>query len=246
MKPILVFRHVAHEGLGTMEPFLRQAQVQVEYCDLFGGKPVPADLSRYAMIISMGGPMNVDEIKRYPFLLEERKAIRKAIELNLPVLGICLGSQMIVRALGAEVKAGSKKEIGWFPLQFTREASRDPVFAGIEREPPMVFHWHGDTFDLPKGAVHLASSEWYAHQAFRFKDNVYAFQFHIEVTSEMILEWVQKSADELESVKAYVSARKILEETPKFSPKLEPLARSLYGRLFRGCDMINVSKEFSR
>lgn len=240
MKRALVFRHVPHEGLGTLEPFFEKSKVNIEYCDLFTGDPISDDLERYDMIISMGGPMNADETDRYPFLLDERETIKEAIRLKLPVFGICLGSQIIARALGANVYPGPKKEIGWFPIHLKEEAKKDPVFSAFKEKDPVVFHWHGDTFDLPKGAVLLASSDLYPNQAFRFDQHVYAFQFHIEVTASMIQDWILKGPEELEQVKTYVSADKMLKDTEKNISGLGQNAENVYARLLRKYDMISA------
>ena len=158
MKKALVFRHVPHEGLGTLEPFLRHSQIAIEYCDLFANHPIPKTSTPYDFIISMGGPMNVDETNRFPFLMAERNFISEAIQSEKPVLGICLGAQMIARALGAPVYPGPQKEIGWYQIQLTEAGRRDPIFQGINELNPEVFQWHGDTFDLPRGATLLASA----------------------------------------------------------------------------------------
>jgi hypothetical protein len=139
---------------------------------------------------------------------------------------------MVARALGARVYAGPKKEIGWFPIRFTKEAEKDPVFQSFTSSQPVVFHWHGDTFDLPKGAALLASSQLFRHQAFRFGHHVYAFQFHIEVTPEMIQEWVVKGKNELSSLKPLIAEETILNPILKYEQPLKELAEKVYAPLF--------------
>lgn len=233
MKKVLVFRHVPHEGLGTIEPFLKQSNVAIEYCDLFKQHPVPQNLDPYSFVISMGGPMNVDETDRYPFLASERTLMAKAIRENLPVLGICLGAQMIARALGARVYRGPQKEIGWYPVHFSAEASEEPMFKDFSTEHPIVFHWHGDTFDLPPSAVRLAASDGCPNQAFRYRDSAYAFQFHVEVTREMIQDWVAKNQTELMQSTPPISGEEILNGIPKYIRGLEKLTQKIYPDLFR-------------
>lgn len=233
MKKVLVFRHVPHEGLGTIEPFLkRHLEVEIEYCDLFSENFASKSPRDYDYVIAMGGPMNVDETERYPFLLKEREFISSAIHLGIPVLGICLGAQMIARALGAKVYPGKKKEIGWYPIQFSKEGSNDPLFRNTLESNPIVFHWHGDTFDLPKGATLLASSELFPHQAFRFGENVYAFQFHLEMTSEIIRDWVSKGTEEIKSLRQPNLEKIIDEETNRYGTLLTILAEHIYEPLF--------------
>lgn len=232
MSSALVFRHVPHEGLGTIEPFLNHLKVEIEYGNLWANRLIPRDPHPYDYIISMGGPMNVDETDRYPFLKEERNLISKAIHSGIPVLGICLGAQVIARALGARVYPGPQKEIGWYPIRFQDAAKQDPVFQAIHRPEANVFHWHGDTFDLPDGAVLLASSDRYKHQAFRFGDSVYAFQFHIEVTCAMIADWMSKGAAELDALGPSFSREALVQDSEKLAAPLGHLAESIYSRLF--------------
>ena len=145
----------------------------------------------------LGGPMNVDETDRYPYLGVEIDWIRSALDADLPILGICLGSQLLAKTLGARVTAGETKEIGFYDLKLTADAGNDPLLAGL---PPTVrsFQWHGDTFELPKGAVRLASSEAFANQAFRFGRYAYGLQFHWEVTAEMIRAWLDVPGNQQE------------------------------------------------
>lgn len=232
MKRVLVFRHVPHESLGTIESFLTPRGFQIEFVDLFLKQSVPKMPQEFDFIIAMGGPMNVDETDRYPFLKEERQFIQKAIQAGKSVLGVCLGAQIIARALDARVYAGPRKEIGWYPLHLSKEAVEDSVFQRLESK-PTVFQWHGDTFDLPKGAVRLASSDFYPNQAFRFGVSVYALQFHVEVTAEMIQDWLLKGADELNNIRPSVSGKAILRDTHWYEPKLRNLAQQIYSRFFQ-------------
>ncbi len=232
MKKVLVFRHVPHESLGTLEPFLNSLKIAVEYCDLFRHSSVPKDPKLYSLIISMGGPMNADETDRFPFLASERLLIKQAIDLNQSVIGICLGSQIIARALGAKVYRGPQKEIGWHSINVTQAGSKDPVFGMISEKKLVVFHWHGDTFELPKGAVHLASSDLYPNQAFRFHQNVYALQFHVEITAEIILEWINQNKNELAETKPAVTKEMLIQDTSKYMGKLSEITDKIYPALF--------------
>jgi GMP synthase-like glutamine amidotransferase len=179
---VTIFRHVPFEGAGRIEPVLRARGIEFDYCDLFSGMAVP-DAGGCQGLIFMGGPMSVND--DLPYLRREEHVIRDAVSRGVPVLGICLGAQLIARALGAAVYRNPAKEIGWFDVTFTAEA--DPLFGGLESE--TGFHWHGETFDLPEGARLLASSGLCANQAFRVGEKTYGIQFHLEVTPDMIGEW---------------------------------------------------------
>jgi GMP synthase-like glutamine amidotransferase len=181
----LAFRHVAFEGAGLLEPALRGRGVSIDYVDAFEhGAAIPSPLDCEALIF-LGGPMSVND--DLPYLRREMEIIRAAVAGGKPVLGICLGAQLIAKALGGRVFANLHKEIGWFDVRFTPDAARDPVFGGLSAE--TVFHWHGETFDLPPGAELLASSDLCRNQAFRIKPNVYGLQFHLEVTPGMVADW---------------------------------------------------------
>jgi len=188
---VLVFRHVPFEGLGRIEPVLRARGIEFDYADLYEPASGSVDPTAYSALIFMGGPMSVND--PLPYLRREETFIRDAMERGTPVLGVCLGSQLIAHALGATVRRNPVKEIGWFELEFTAAAGRDPLFAGLTRE--TVFHWHGETFDLPPGAELLASSLRCRNQAFRIGGAVYGMQFHLEVTPEMVADWCRQDAN---------------------------------------------------
>ncbi len=241
MKRVLVFRHAAHEGLGTLQNYLRSVSVEISYCDLYQQDPVPQTFEDFDFIISMGGPMNVDETDRYPFLSEERNFLARSIKAGKPVLGVCLGAQMIARALGARVYKGHSKEIGWYPIRFSNQAVNDPVFRSVSSASITVFHWHGDTFELPPGAVRLSSSELYQNQAFRF-NNAYALQFHVEVTSDMVHQWLDLGRQELEAVQPAVSENTIKQDTHKYINSLKQITDKLYRPLFLDLMSSKVNK----
>ena len=188
MKRLLVFQHVPYEVLGKLDPMLRGAGFRIRYVN-FGREPdSKPDISKYDAMVILGGPMNVSQTDAYPHLETEIQCIQDAIEQEMPILGICLGAQLIAAALGAKVYPNLVKEIGWYDVTPTQDGLRDPVIkylAGHEQ----IFQWHGDTFDIPRGAVHLASSPLCPNQAFRFGEKVYGFQFHLEVDRPMIERW---------------------------------------------------------
>lgn len=183
--PFLILRHEPFEHLGYFESFLEENQVAYEYHDL--DQSLPHD--EYSALIVMGGPMSVND--DLAGLRTELELIEKALGEDRPVLGICLGSQMIAKTLGAKVYSNAELELGWAPVWGTAAAKSDPVFSGL-RSPEMFFHWHGETFDLPPGAEWLAHSERCKHQAYRYGHNVYGIQFHPEITPEMIEDWCRQ------------------------------------------------------
>lgn len=189
MLPVLVFQHAPQETLGTLESHFADAGLSWQMLQLFREVPEELDLSQAAGLVVLGGPMNVDEVDRYPFLAREVQWIREALRIDLPVLGVCLGSQLLARTLGARVYPNGIKEIGWYPIDLTPAAAADPLFAGLEPR-QTVFQWHGDTFDLPDGAVLLASSPLCRHQAFRYGRSAWGLQFHVEMTAELVHDWL--------------------------------------------------------
>lgn len=189
---VIAFRHIECEGAGHIERVLAARGVTLEYVDMYLPGAVPPDSSGAAGLIWMGGPMSVND--PLPWLREEERLIAQAVAEGRPVLGVCLGAQLIARALGARVYRNPVKEIGWFDIGFTPAALDDPLFAGLSG-PETVFHWHGETFDLPRGAVLLASSQGCRHQAYRVGAAVYGLQFHLETTPEMIADWCTQDAN---------------------------------------------------
>ena len=184
MKPWLVLRNTPLEGPGLLADALEAERISSDVID--GGEDVMSlgpggGIEDVGGLVILGGPMGVYEEDRYPWLGVERRIARLAVERGLPVLGICLGAQLLASAFGARVHPGPTKEIGWAPLMLTREGLDDPVLEPLARA-SAVFHLHGDTFDLPAGAIHLARSAVYPLQAFRIGRRAYGLQFHLEFT----------------------------------------------------------------
>lgn len=183
---VLAFRHVPFEGVGHIGSVLQEHGIGCDYADLYGdGAPDP-EISTYAGLIFLGGPMSAND--PLPYLDRERALIAQAAGRGQPLLGICMGSQLIARSLGGDVHRNGAKEIGWFDIDFTEGAAKDALFGGI-RGPEPVFHWHSDTWELPPGAELLASSHGCRNQAFRCGQNIYGMQFHLEITPAMITDW---------------------------------------------------------
>ncbi|MET1254355.1 glutamine amidotransferase-related protein [Aliikangiella maris] len=190
MAKIMVFQHVPYEPLGTLDPLIRSQRHRIRYVN-FGREPnAKPDICSYDALIILGGPMNIGQEDEYPHLVTEQRVIRQAMQQDIPVLGICLGAQLIAAAAGAKVYQAPKKEIGWYPITPTQAAQNDPVLGHFD-ECENIFQWHGYTFDLPKNATLLATGEQIAHQAFQLKNNVYGFQFHLETDLSLIQRWLK-------------------------------------------------------
>lgn len=182
---VLVLRHEPFEHLGQFAAVLEENRIDYQYHDL--GKTLPQKTP--AGLIVMGGPMSAND--NLPGLHDELQLIKTALDEQVPMLGICLGSQLIAKALGAPVYRNPSLEIGWEPVWFTDAAKDDALFQGMT-SPETFFHWHGETFDLPEGAEWLAYSEKCRHQAYRYGRHVYGIQFHPEITAEMIADWCEQ------------------------------------------------------
>src|SRR3989449_4029704 len=195
MPRLLVLQHIGCEPLGLIEPALKERGMEYRYVRLFAGEAIPKDLSGWDGLSALGGPMWANDGERLGFIADELRLLTEVLEAGMPALGICLGAQLIAKAAGAEVTAGEEKEIGWYPLTLTEEGKKDRLLAGLPDTFP-VFQWHGETFDVPRGAVRLAGSERYSNQAFRLGEQVYGLQFHLETTAPMIIEWLDLYRDE--------------------------------------------------
>lgn len=230
MRKLLVCQHVPHEILGTLNPLLKNAGFRIRYVN-FGRHPdAEPSLEGYHGLVVLGGPMSVNDVDRYPHLTTEMKLIEHAIKKQLPILGICLGAQLIARTLGSKVKKNHETEIGWYDVSVTRAGNKDSLL-GQFRETEKIFQWHGDTFDIPRGAVHLATSPICANQAFRFHSNVYGLQFHLEVDEAMIERWLRVPVNEkeIESLRGRIDPQKIRLETRTYVQRLKQLSNQAFG-----------------
>lgn len=186
---VLAFRHTPSDDLGLIAPALASHGILCDYADLYADPGRECRASEADALIFMGGPMSANDDR--PYLHREIKYIRDAANQGQMILGVCLGAQLIAKALGARVYPNAVKEIGWATVGFTPAAASDPLFVGLQKT-EMIFQWHGETFDLPRGADRLASSDVCVNQAFRAGDRIYGLQFHLEVTPAMIAEWCRE------------------------------------------------------
>ncbi len=232
----IVLRHAAAEGLGLLANTLRDFGIHHRTLDGARGDPLPRDLRGVGGLIVLGGPMGAYEADRYPFLKAEYDLIDRALTAGRPVLGFCLGAQMIAHVLGAKVSPGPKREVGWAEITLTDDGKDDPLLVGAE-ERITVFHLHGDTYELPPDATNLATSALYEQQAFRLGDFVYGFQFHLEFTEAII----QRLATEPESMKyiqeAGVDPKQLLADTPRRVQAISDLAHDVFTNYFRQCGL---------
>ena len=193
--PWIVLQHVAWEGPGLIAFEARERRLFLDVRRLDQGDGIP-NPDQVEGLVVMGGPMGAYETDKYPYLAQECRLIRELAHRNRPVLGVCLGAQLLASSLGAKIYPGQQAEVGYGSVELTPEGKQDSLFESVE-DPVPVFHWHGDTFDLPEGAVLLASNKQYRHQAFRFGSCAYGLQFHVEPDSETWSGWQKQLPSQL-------------------------------------------------
>ena len=214
----LAIRHVPFEDLGSFAPVLQERGFAVAYRDAGLDDLGARDLIDADLLIVLGGPIGVYETREYPFLKGEVDAVERRLKAGRPVLGLCLGAQIMATALGARVYKGKRKELGWGSLALT-DAGRKSALAELGAR-TAVLHWHGDTFDLPRGAAVLASTRLYANQAFAWRDHALALQCHIETTVRGLERWFIGHALEIATTRG-AKLEALRRETRRLGPKLE-------------------------
>ncbi|MCP4300105.1 MAG: type 1 glutamine amidotransferase [Gammaproteobacteria bacterium] len=228
---ILVFQHVPYEPLGTLDPLLKESGFRIRYVN-FGREPEsrPA-LEKYEALIVLGGPMNSDQIDSFPNLVTEVEIIREAVEQDMSVLGICLGAQLLAKALGGSVSRNAVREIGWHDVDLTEAGVSDPVLSTFARQ-QQVFQWHQDGISLPPGAVRLAGSVASPVQAFRYGVHAYGFQFHLEASRSLIERWltVPQHQAVLDEERGNIDVQTIRARTEDVIDTLEALSRETFSR----------------
>lgn len=207
-------QHVPFEGLGSIESVLREKGHQLSFTHLYTDQPLPL-VEDIDWLIVMGGPMGIDEEEIYPWLRAEKKFINDAIHAGKIVLGICLGAQLIAEVLGARVYKNKHREIGWFNISRLPQVSNTILSRAIP-EQAEVFHWHGDTFDIPQGAIDLAASEACKNQGFILDDRVVALQFHLETTMQSATSLIENCRDELDDSRYVQSENELLASSQRF------------------------------
>jgi GMP synthase-like glutamine amidotransferase len=201
-------QHVPFEGLGSIEDWSLKHGHHLGVTRFHENGPLPA-MDAFDWLIVMGGPMNIYEEDKYPWLAAEKSFLKEAVEGGKIAIGICLGAQLIADTLGSKVYAGSRKEIGWFPIQKTGEAAESRLFRDLPTE-TVVFHWHGDTFNLPPGCLHVAQSAACRNQAFVYEERVIGLQFHMEMTRQGMDAIIENCRDELVEAPYIQSADEIV------------------------------------
>lgn len=233
MKTATVIRHLAFEDLGSLTDALKHQNYVINYIEagldsISEIQPLSPDL-----VVILGGPIGAYEEQDYPFLVDELSLLERRLQADLPTLGICLGAQLMARALGARVYPGADKEIGWSPLKLS-DAGRNSALSNLAAEYTDVLHWHGDTFDLPVGATHLASSQKYQNQAFSWGKSALALQFHPEVTPLGLERWFIGHAGEINAT-FDINVQALRADTARYAPQLEIQASQFWRTWLDGC-----------
>ena len=221
-------QHVPFEGLGYIEKWLVDSGYSITATRIFE-KAVFPDIESIDFLIIMGGPMSVNDEDRIPWLQNEKKFIREYIATEKPVLGICLGAQLIADVLGSKVYPNTQKEIGWFPV---RECAPGKTAFRLN-DSKAVFHWHGETFDLPEGAIRLAENDACKNQAFQFRDSVFGFQFHLEVTPETVEGMLENCGPEIVKGRYIQTMEEIRRQTLDNYKNVNCLLENVLGNITR-------------
>ena len=224
----MVLQHISCEPPGVFSEVMREHGVEALPVELDENEPLP-DWGDFDAVLAMGGPMGAEDDAEHPWLTAEKELVRETVEAGRPFLGVCLGVQLLASALGAPVRTMDAPELGLLPVELTPEGRAHPLFAGVEDSFPSL-QWHGDTFELPQGAIRLASSPVAANQAFQAGERGFGIQFHVEITPELAREWAK-----VPEYKAYLAealdeerAAAFLAEIETRAEELHPTARRLF------------------
>jgi GMP synthase (glutamine-hydrolysing) len=246
MSKAIILQHVAHEGPGRIVPVFRDFGIPTEVRHLYRGDEVPTDLDEVRALIVLGGPMGVSDLAnpKYSFLARELETIQRIVAADRPLLGICLGAQLLAHAAGAKVHPNEMPELGWGPVTFPFPGGTEPMVMGAVDGTP-VFHWHFDTFELPKlpapanapaggpppptGSSLLSSSPACKNQAFRFKTRLFGFQYHVELDRPGIEQLVAGNREQLTQVHGADAERTIRQDTEKHYPRYARLGDRILG-----------------
>ncbi len=232
MPKLLVIQHSPLEGLGLFEEEIKK--INLTYDTIMAGDdvvwPSGVKLEEYVGLIVLGGPMSAYEEARFPWIKKELLVIGEALRQKKPILGICLGAQMLAKAAGAKVHPGHTKEIGWAPIRLDDWFyKRNPVFFQLDpKKEHKVFHWHSDTFDIPTQGYRLAWNDTYPNQAFCIQGNAIGIQFHPEMTLEMVKSWCESTAGQMDATSSGYDTQKILAESATHLPELKEIAHKIF------------------
>lgn len=217
MRKVLVFQHVANEILGTLNPALKQQGLRIRYVNFERDPNATPSIDKYNGLIVLGGYMGVYEADQYTHIKTEMKLIEEALKKDVPVLGICLGAQILAHVLGSEVRKAPEKEMGWYDIELTTAGENAPLLSHFKKT-EKVFQMHGDTFDIPKSCEHLAQSKICPAQAFSYGRKAYGLQFHLEVDEAMISRWLNnpRNQQDIESSGGKVSEEQMKADTAKY------------------------------
>lgn len=224
----MIFQHVANEILGTLNPLLKESKFRVRYINFERDPNAHPTVEKYGGLVVLGGNMGVYEADKYTHIKVEMQLIEKALKKGVPILGICLGSQLLAHVLGSSVRKHTEKEIGWCDVELTTAGRSDSLFSHFDKT-EKVFQMHGDTFDVPASCEHLAFSSRCAGQAFRYGEKVYGLQFHLEVDEAMILRWLRNPAHQRDmSGDGGMTEERLLADTSSHLGRSLELSRELF------------------
>jgi GMP synthase (glutamine-hydrolysing) len=241
MEEILVFQHDPFEDLGVFAGILERQAAHYRVIQLFDGETPTEDWERIKGLIVLGGPMSVQDELNYPFLRWEKRIIQAAIDEKVPIVGIGLGAHLIATTLGTSVYRRPIKEIGWSSVSITPQGQVDSLL-GYLPENATVFQWHSDGFELPAGAVRLASSSNFENQAFRVGKTIYGLQFHLEVTPRMIERWIDERSKDLAQT-PYITPDKIRADTQSYASTLRYYGERFVGEFVRRAGRSKTGKD---
>jgi GMP synthase (glutamine-hydrolysing) len=238
----IALRHVEYEDLGLLAPVLRDAGWEVSYRETARDDLGDPAIDAAGLVIVLGGPFGAYETATYPFLGKEVAILERRLAKNLPTLGICLGAQLMAKALGARVFPGPVKEVGWGEVELTAQG-RASALSPLAEAGAKVVHWHGDTFDLPSGAMRLASNANYQNQAFAFGDAALALQFHLEADAATLEKWYVGYARDLpgDLISREMSVAEFRTETEDAAPQAGARAARIFSAWLRNIDRREIS-----